>query len=72
MFGMRVQFDPWFLDYLLRIGNGTKVTFAGDYVRLSKDIAIEYKDEHSIERLIDCVFPDLKKMHVPPNTGVSV
>jgi hypothetical protein len=33
----------------------------GDYVHLPKDIAIEYKDEHSIDRLIDCVFPDLNK-----------
>jgi hypothetical protein len=35
--------------------------FVGDYVHLPKDIAIEYKDEHSIDRLIDCVFPDLNK-----------
>jgi hypothetical protein len=33
--------------------------FAGDYVHLPKDIVIEYKDEHSIDHLIDCVFPDL-------------
>jgi ATP-dependent DNA helicase PIF1 len=58
---MRAQSDPWFLDYLLRISNETKDTFAGDYIRLPKDIVIEYKDEHSIDRLIDCVFPDLNK-----------
>jgi hypothetical protein len=56
---MRAQSDPWFLDYLLRIGNGTEDTFASDYVRLPKDIVIEYKDKHSIDHLIDCVFPDL-------------
>jgi hypothetical protein len=56
---MRAQSDPWFLDYLLRIGNGTEDTFAGDYVCLPKDIVIQYKDEHSIDRSIDCVFPDL-------------
>jgi ATP-dependent DNA helicase PIF1 len=56
---MRAQTDPWLLDYLLRIGNGTEDTFAGDYVHLPKDIVIEYKDKHSIDRLIDCVFPDL-------------
>jgi hypothetical protein len=56
---MRAQSDPWFLDYLLRISNGTEDTFAGDYVHLPKDIAMEYKDEHSIDRLIDCVFSDL-------------
>jgi ATP-dependent DNA helicase PIF1 len=56
---MRAQFDPWFLDYLLRIGNRTKDMFAGHYIHLPKDIVIEYKDEHSIDRLINCVFPDL-------------
>jgi hypothetical protein len=58
---MMAQSDPWFLDYLLRIGNEIEDTFVGDYIRLSKDIIIEYKDEHSIDRLIDCVFPDLNK-----------
>jgi ATP-dependent DNA helicase PIF1 len=33
----------------------------GDYVHLHKDIVIEYKDEHSIDHLIDCVFLDLNK-----------
>jgi hypothetical protein len=58
---MRAQSDPWFSDYLLRIGNGTEDRFAGDYVHLPKVIIIEYKDEHSIDSLIDCVFPDLSK-----------
>jgi ATP-dependent DNA helicase PIF1 len=56
---MRAHSNPWFSDYLLRIDNETEDTFVGDYVRLPKDIVIEYKDEHSIDRLIDCVFPDL-------------
>jgi ATP-dependent DNA helicase PIF1 len=46
MRNMRAQSDPWFLDYLLMIGNGTEDMFAGDYVHLPKDIVIEYKDEH--------------------------
>jgi hypothetical protein len=56
---MRAQSNPLFLDYLLRIGNETEDTFAGDYVRLPKAIVIEYKDKHSIDHLIDYVFPDL-------------
>jgi ATP-dependent DNA helicase PIF1 len=44
---MRAQSDPWFLDYLLRIGNETKDTFADDYVCLPNDIFTEYR--------IDCV-----------------
>jgi hypothetical protein len=58
---MRAQSDTWFSDYLLRIGNGTEDTFAGDYIHLPKDIVIEYKDEHSIICLIDCVFPNLDR-----------
>jgi hypothetical protein len=58
---MRAQSNPWFSDYLVRIGNGIEDTFAGDYVCLPKDIVIEYEDEHSIDRLIDCVFLDLSK-----------
>jgi ATP-dependent DNA helicase PIF1 len=61
MENMRVQSDPWFLDYLLRISNGTKDMFVVDYVCLPKDIIIEYMDEHSIDHLIDCVFPNLSK-----------
>jgi ATP-dependent DNA helicase PIF1 len=58
---MRAQSNPWVSDYLLRIGNGTEDTFADDYIHLPKDIVIEYKDEHFVDRLIDCVFPDLSK-----------
>jgi ATP-dependent DNA helicase PIF1 len=39
---MRAQSDPWFSEYLLRIGNGTEETFQGDYVHLPKDIVIDY------------------------------
>jgi ATP-dependent DNA helicase PIF1 len=67
---MRAQSDPWFSDYLLRITNGTKYTFVGDYVRLPKNNVIEYKDEHSIDRLIDCVFPDLNNNVCSTNTCV--
>jgi ATP-dependent DNA helicase PIF1 len=41
---MRAQSDPWFSDYLLRIGNGTEDMFVGGYIHLPRDIVIEYKD----------------------------
>jgi ATP-dependent DNA helicase PIF1 len=44
---MRAKSDPWFLEYLLRIGNDTEKMFAGDYVRLPEDIIIDYQDEDS-------------------------
>jgi ATP-dependent DNA helicase PIF1 len=58
---MRAQSDPWFPYYLLRISNGTEDTFACHYIHLPKDIVIEYKDKHSIDRLIVYVFPDLDR-----------
>ncbi|XP_066374100.1 uncharacterized protein [Miscanthus floridulus] len=57
---MRAQSDPWFLDYLLRIGNGTKKTIGDDYVSLPENIVIGYTDtEDSIAKLIQDVFPSL-------------
>lgn len=49
---MRTETDPRLMEYLLK-------TFAGNYVRLLEDIAIEYKDEEPIDRIIGCVFSDL-------------
>ena len=59
---MRAQSDPWFADYLLRIGNGTEETIGDDYVRLPDDILIEYtNNEESVNKLIQEVFPSLEK-----------
>jgi hypothetical protein len=57
---MRAQSDPWYSDFLLRIGNGLEESDANDYVRLPKDILLEYESEKSIDILIKHVFPDLK------------
>ncbi|GJM98980.1 hypothetical protein PR202_ga16034 [Eleusine coracana subsp. coracana] len=56
---MRAQSDPWFVEYLLRIGNGNEQLIVGDSVALPTDITIPYKDENSIDELIERVFPDL-------------
>ncbi|XP_051196626.1 uncharacterized protein [Lolium perenne] len=57
---MRAQDDPWFSEYLLRIGNGTKETIGNDYVRLPDEIVIGYtENKKAINRLIEDVFPAL-------------
>ncbi|KAK1680955.1 hypothetical protein QYE76_041803 [Lolium multiflorum] len=57
---MRAQADPWFSEYLLRIGNGTEDTIGDDYVRLPDDIVINYtEDGKAINKLIEDVFPSL-------------
>jgi ATP-dependent DNA helicase PIF1 len=50
---MRAQFDPWFLHYLLRIGNDIEETIGDDYVCLPDHIVIEYTDiKDSVNKLI--------------------
>jgi len=59
---MRAQSDPWFSEYLLRIGNGTEETIGDDYVRLPNDIVIGYTDtEVAVQTLIEHVFPSLEE-----------
>nr|XP_040256258.1 uncharacterized protein LOC120973983 [Aegilops tauschii subsp. strangulata] len=57
---MRAQTDPWFSEYLLRIGDGTEETIGDDYVHLPEDIVIAYTDDDEpINKLIKDVFPSL-------------
>jgi ATP-dependent DNA helicase PIF1 len=57
---MRAQSDPWFSDYLLRIGNGTEEMIGDDYVRLPEDIVIGYTEsEDCVDKLIQYIFPSL-------------
>ncbi|XP_062208910.1 uncharacterized protein LOC133917933 [Phragmites australis] len=65
---MRAQSDPWFSEYLLRIGNGTEETIGDDYVRLPNDIVVGYSiAEESIDKLIEFVFPDLQNNSTSAN-----
>jgi hypothetical protein len=58
---MRAQKDPWFAEYLLRIGDGSeKVNNEGD-VELPKELCVSYSgQDHDLDALIDFVFPDLE------------
>ena len=59
---MRALFDPWFSDFLLRIGNGTEESIGQDYVRLPEEIVIGYTDlKASVSKLIDDIFPLMDK-----------
>uniref|UniRef100_A0A453IA16 ATP-dependent DNA helicase n=1 Tax=Aegilops tauschii subsp. strangulata TaxID=200361 RepID=A0A453IA16_AEGTS len=54
---MRAQSDPWFVDYLLRVGNGTEDTMDADYIRLPDEICVPYtSDATDIDKLIESVF----------------
>jgi ATP-dependent DNA helicase PIF1 len=58
---MRAQTDPWFADYLLRIGNGTEeVNEYGD-VRLPDEICVPWDSEKDLDTLIESIFPNLNE-----------
>src|SRR5438128_4736550 len=59
---MRAQSDPWFSEFLLRIGNGVEETIEQDYAKLPSEICVPYTGaESNIEDLIDIVFPMLEE-----------
>uniref|UniRef100_A0A8R7TGX8 ATP-dependent DNA helicase n=1 Tax=Triticum urartu TaxID=4572 RepID=A0A8R7TGX8_TRIUA len=54
---MRAQNDPWFAEYLLRIGNGTEETNDDGEIQLPTSICVPNKtDDNSLDRLIDNVY----------------
>ncbi|KAL6639554.1 hypothetical protein ACP70R_023284 [Stipagrostis hirtigluma subsp. patula] len=57
---MRAQNDPWFADYLLRIGDGTEDVNDDGEVCLPDDICVPCTgDDNDLDRLIDSIFPRL-------------
>ncbi|XP_010229584.1 uncharacterized protein LOC100832196 [Brachypodium distachyon] len=65
---MRAHSDPWFADFLLRVGNGTEEADGEGNIRLPEDVCVTSTDKESdIERLIDHVFPALNTSMTDPN-----
>jgi hypothetical protein len=57
---MRAKNDPWFAEYLLRIGGGSEEVNGDGEIRLPDDICIPQTGEDSdLDTLIDCIFPAL-------------
>ncbi|XP_066354807.1 ATP-dependent DNA helicase PIF1-like [Miscanthus floridulus] len=58
---MRAQSDPWFADYLLHIGGGTKEVNEDGNVRIPDEICVPYSGdtEKDLHTLIDIIFLDL-------------
>jgi ATP-dependent DNA helicase PIF1 len=58
---MRARSDPWFSEFLLRVGDGIEEMIEGDYIRILEDMVIPYTEEkESKERLIKAIFPSLE------------
>ncbi|KAK9050793.1 hypothetical protein SSX86_030238 [Deinandra increscens subsp. villosa] len=62
---MRALNDPWFSDFLLRVGNGTEESIEGSFIRIPDSMTIPSTiRENSIKELIDAIFPSLQdNMH---------
>jgi len=58
---MRAQSDPWFADYLLRIGSGTEEVNGDGNVRILDEICVPYSGdaEKDLHTVIDIIFLDL-------------
>ncbi|KAL0311217.1 UNVERIFIED_CONTAM: hypothetical protein Sangu_2416400 [Sesamum angustifolium] len=63
---MRAQNDEVFSDFLLRIGNGDEPTIEGDMIRIPDSMPIPWEGEHSIQQLINSVFPELSSHAYDP------
>jgi ATP-dependent DNA helicase PIF1 len=66
---MRAHSDPWFAEYLLRIGDGKKEANGEGDVRLPNDIYVPNtgKKVFDLDTLVDNVFPSLGANMVDPN-----
>ncbi|XP_052625612.1 ATP-dependent DNA helicase PIF1-like [Lactuca sativa] len=58
---MRAVNDPWFSDFLLRVGDGKEETLDESYIRIPDNTSIPYTDKtKSVDALIDAIFPSLQ------------
>jgi hypothetical protein len=59
---MRAQSDPWFAEYLLRIGGGTEEVNSNGEVKLPDEICVPYTGKASdLDTLINCIFPNINE-----------
>eukprot|EP00267_Zea_mays_P044793 XP_020397012.1 uncharacterized protein LOC103644601 [Zea mays] len=59
---MRAQSDPWFAEYLLRVGGGTEEENNNGDVRLPDEVCVPYTgNDHDLDRLIDDIYPKLNE-----------
>ncbi|PWZ20066.1 ATP-dependent DNA helicase PIF1, partial [Zea mays] len=59
---MRAKSDPWFAEYLLRVGGGTEEVNNDGDVRLPDEVCVPYTgDDHDLDRLIDDIYPSLNE-----------
>ncbi|KAL4567974.1 hypothetical protein LXL04_023572 [Taraxacum kok-saghyz] len=69
---MRAVTDPWFYDFLLRVGDGDEETIDDNFIRIPDDMAIPYTDKaKSMDALFDAIFPSLQSNGSDSNFIIS-
>ncbi|AQK75317.1 hypothetical protein ZEAMMB73_Zm00001d018231 [Zea mays] len=59
---MRAKNDPWFAEYLLRVGGGTENTNSDGDIRLPDEVCVSYSgSDGDLDNLIDFIFPNLNE-----------
>ncbi|PWZ10705.1 ATP-dependent DNA helicase PIF1 [Zea mays] len=59
---MRAKSDPWFAEYLLRVGSGTEEVNNDGDVCLPDEVCVPYtSDDRDLDRLIDDIYPSLNE-----------
>jgi hypothetical protein len=59
---MRAKNDPWFAEFLLRVGGGTEDTNSDDDIRLPDNVCVPYSgSDNDLDNLIDFAFPNLNE-----------
>ncbi|GKC55967.1 ATP-dependent DNA helicase PIF1-like protein [Tanacetum coccineum] len=62
-FGGKIMvLDPWFSNFLLRVGDGVEEVIDEDYIQIPDDMTIPYTDEATSKDLID-KFPGEEKVY---------
>ncbi|KAL4583062.1 hypothetical protein LXL04_007626 [Taraxacum kok-saghyz] len=58
---MRALADPWFSEFLMRVGDGEEGAINGTFIRIPDDMSIPYTDKgKSKDDLIDAIFPSFQ------------
>ncbi|XP_076928047.1 uncharacterized protein LOC143602490 [Bidens hawaiensis] len=58
---IRTLDDPWFSEYLLRVGDGKEPCVDGTFIRIPQNMSIPFTtQEASIKELVNTIFPDLQ------------
>ncbi|PWZ06841.1 ATP-dependent DNA helicase PIF1 [Zea mays] len=59
---MRAKNDPWFAEFLLRVGGGTEETNSDGDICLPDDVCVPYSgSDNDLDNLIDFAFPNLNE-----------